>query len=88
MAVQPTSATMPSAQATMLRTNSGSSCRWLHMIPSLGTNAATDTLPGSGWVRAARCARTSKWIGSPALKRGATTMLPMGSRSLRHVPLA
>ena len=26
-----------SAHATMLRTNNGSSCRWLRMIPSLGT---------------------------------------------------
>ncbi len=66
----------------------GAGCRRSLMIPSLGTNAATDTLPGSGWVKAARCTRTSKWIGSPGLKRGATKMLPMGSRSLRHVPLA
>jgi len=28
---------MPSVHATILRTNSGSSCRWLRMIPSLGT---------------------------------------------------
>lgn len=48
MALQPTSATMPSAHATMLSTNRGSSCRWLRMIPTLGTNAATDTLPGVG----------------------------------------
>jgi hypothetical protein len=29
----------PSTNATALRTNSGPSCRWLRMIPSLGTNA-------------------------------------------------
>ena len=45
------------AHATILRTNSGSSCRWLRMIPSLGTNAATDPLPGSGCVRVARRTR-------------------------------
>jgi hypothetical protein len=47
-------ATMSNAHATILRTSIGSSCRWLRMIPSLGTNAPTDTLPGSGCVRAAR----------------------------------
>jgi hypothetical protein len=36
MAVQPTSATMRSTQATILRTNSDPSCRWLRMNPSLG----------------------------------------------------
>jgi hypothetical protein len=36
---------LPSTHATILRTNSGSSCRWLRMIPSLGTNAAADALP-------------------------------------------
>jgi hypothetical protein len=30
----------PTHQATILRTNSGSSCRWLRMIPSLGTITA------------------------------------------------
>jgi hypothetical protein len=30
----------PSAHATILRTNSGPSCRWLRIIPSLGTNAS------------------------------------------------
>ena len=32
-------ANLPSTHATKLRTNSGSSCRWLRMIPSLGTKA-------------------------------------------------
>ena len=35
-----TSAIMRSAHATIRRTNSGSSCRWLRMIPSLGTITA------------------------------------------------
>jgi hypothetical protein len=30
---------VPRVRATILRTNSGSSCLWLRMIPSLGTNA-------------------------------------------------
>jgi hypothetical protein len=43
-AVAGSSATMPSAHATMLRTNSGSSCRWLRMTPSLGTKLRFSTL--------------------------------------------
>lgn len=38
------------------------------MIPSLVTSPATDTLHGSGCVRAARRTRTSKWIGSPTFE--------------------
>jgi hypothetical protein len=36
--VGPPSATVPSAHVTILRRNSGSSCRWLRVIPSLGTS--------------------------------------------------
>src|SRR5882762_2322226 len=35
---------MPNAHATILRTNSGSSCRWLRMILSLGTRLFRDVL--------------------------------------------
>jgi hypothetical protein len=44
-AMQRTSDTVPSTHASILRTNGGSWCRWLRMIPSPGTNASTDTLP-------------------------------------------
>jgi hypothetical protein len=76
------SAAVPSTHATMLRTNSGSSYRWLRMIPSLGTNAGTDTLPGSGCDQCAGRTRTSKRIGSSALARGATTIAADGFTQL------
>jgi hypothetical protein len=72
----------PSAHVTILSTNSGSSCRWLRMIPSLGTNAGTDTLPGSGCDQCAGRTRTSKRIGSSALTRGATTIAADGFTQL------
>jgi hypothetical protein len=49
------------AHAIILRTNSGSSRRWLRMIPSLGTGAATDTLRGRG-VRLGGKGRTNNGL--------------------------
>jgi hypothetical protein len=48
------------------KNNSGSSYRWSRMIPSQGTNALTEALPGSGCIRAATLKSTSERPGLSA----------------------
>jgi hypothetical protein len=76
MAVQPTSATMPSAHVTTLRTNCGSSCRWLDSAPR--HHPAKSSLKRLG---ISNFSQTSVRVGNPCSR-----FVPRGERDLLHLP--